>query len=90
MIDVMAGFRFPKSTQEILEYLQERTGAKHGHRTVERDLWLLESMGLVAFNGRRDAAYGPGPHTYKLNLALTETLQAAALRLVDKEQSNAG
>lgn len=87
MIDAMAGFAFPKTTQEILEHLEEHTGSKHGYRTVERDLWLLESMGLVSFNGRlqEETDRGGGPFTFKINLKPTERLQAAAMKLIDDE-----
>jgi len=65
MIDIMAGFRFPKTTQEILDHLPENL--KCSHRTVQRDLWLLESMGFVVV-GARSHSRGPHLHTFKLNL----------------------
>lgn len=78
LIDAMAGFRLPKTTQEILDHLQEHTGLEYGY------------MGLVSFNGCRDSNSCKGPHTYKLNLKLTENLQAAAMKLTNHEETKHG
>ena len=83
----MAGFAFPKTIQEINDQLNEVTGTIHSHRTVERDVWLLERMGLVTLNGLRPTKpHTPGANTFKLNLSRTERLQAVAIDLLDKEK----
>lgn len=85
LIDMLAGFSFPKTAKEIKDQLNEVTGTTHGQKTVERDLWLLESMGLVVLNGRRltESKHGLGAYTFKLNMKRTERLQTVAIQLLD-------
>lgn len=71
LIDLLASFRFPKRLEEIHALITEAVRADWHPRTTERDLYVIESLGLLEVS-----QYG-----FKLNLNRSERLQTTALAL---------
>lgn len=71
LIDLLAGYRLPKSLQQINREVCEATGLRCTARTTYRDLLILKAIGLI----------DETPNGFKLDLKRSERLQCAACSL---------
>lgn len=69
LIDMLAGYRFPKTVREINSRVCDMMQTRCSLRTTRRDLAILKSIALV-----RESAGG-----YTLDLNRSERLQQAAI-----------
>lgn len=74
LVDTLAPYRYWHTIPEIADAIRDRGGEKVSERTINRDLRLLESLGLAE-------SRGSGQPSWRLNLRESESVQAAALKL---------
>ena len=77
-IDRMASFRFPKTIDQIAELMEV------SRKTAERDLELLDSMGLlerIDVTSTTPQRYGRATIAYRLRRDRSDNLQTGAILL---------
>ncbi len=71
LVDLLAPLRYGKSTHEIARRYNDKHGTRWCARTIQRDLMMLQSMGLAE----------RCEHGWRLLLRTSEALQAAAIAI---------
>lgn len=82
VIDELAPLRMWLAVDEVTAKVVDRLGETVSYRTIERDLYLLESLGMAEREYEQNT---PGRHVrWRLRLRSSEFLQVAALGVVDR------